>query len=89
VTVDGVAGGDDRARLRRFDTQAEAEAALAKALKRGERAFVSRRSPLGATSLPPCLAQVRDQFAVDVALLAIDKDPRAISQSMVDMRGTR
>jgi hypothetical protein len=37
-TVDILSG--NRVRLRRFDTRAEAQAALAKALERGERAFV-------------------------------------------------
>ena len=41
-----VHGMPDRVRLRRFDTQAEAEAALGKALERGQRAFI--QPPLSA-----------------------------------------
>jgi hypothetical protein len=83
----------DRVRLQRFDTQSEAEAGLAKALERGERAFVQPPLPaLGgkSTTTDEMIAQVRDQLTAlyaAVGLLAIERDPQEIYAGMVDSAG--
>jgi hypothetical protein len=56
LTVHGV---PDRVRLRWFDTQAEAEAAFAKALERGERAFIQPPASAWAGKGPRLVAEGR------------------------------